>query len=52
MHHARLSKSDRLKRVAKLLGDRREHSTMDICRHARYTGRWNYNNCPESWANA
>jgi hypothetical protein len=32
MHHANLSKSERLKAVARILADGREHSTMELAR--------------------
>lgn len=35
MHAARLTNSDRLKRVQKLLSDGKSHSTLDIVRRAR-----------------
>lgn len=34
MHAARIDKSDRLKRVARLLGDGREYSTLEIVAYA------------------
>lgn len=34
MHSANLQTSDRLKRVAELLADGKEHSTMEIIRNA------------------
>jgi hypothetical protein len=34
MHCAKLNKSDRLKRVAKFLDDRKKHSTLEIIKGA------------------